>query len=292
MSACFSFTALLAVSSAELLWKSDAKQFKGWTFDEKQSLMGVLPRGETNKNPSSDVEASTSHLPDSFDWRKASPDCIHSIRDQGRCGGCWAEAATEVLSDRFCIQTNGTTNVVLSPLYLIACDKKERGCTGGFPEKAWSFLAKIGVYSDSCIPYNLTRSLLCPLSKCEDGSSFRNQTKYKAKGDTLHDFAVPASRVKEELLTNGPVEAVFTVYEDFMQYSSGVYHHVEGKRLGLHAVKVLGWGVVSNGTTNTSYWTCANSWNKTWGEVGFFRIKHDDCGIDLQMTSAMPLLPK
>ena len=45
--------------------------------------------------------------------------------------------------------------------------------------------------------------------------------------------------------------ATFTVYEDFMSYSSGIYEHKYGKRLGLHAVKVIGFNVSSNGT---KYW--------------------------------------
>jgi len=34
----------------------------------------------------------------------------------------------------------------------------------------------------------------------------------------------------------------FNVYEDFMHYQSGIYHHVTGDMKGGHAVKILGWG--------------------------------------------------
>jgi cathepsin B len=44
-------------------------------------------------------------------------------------------------------------------------------------------------------------------------------------------------------LTNGPVEASFDVYEDFLTYKAGIYHHVTGKNLGGHSIKILGWGV-------------------------------------------------
>ena len=45
--------------------------------------------------------------------------------------------------------------------------------------------------------------------------------------------------------------ATFTVYEDFMTYAGGIYKYSGvGKRLGLHAVKVLGFGE-ANGT---QYW--------------------------------------
>ena len=44
-------------------------------------------------------------------------------------------------------------------------------------------------------------------------------------------------------MTNGPVEAAFTVFEDFPNYKTGVYQHVTGGALGGHAIRILGWGV-------------------------------------------------
>jgi len=60
-----------------------------------------------------------------------------------------------------------------------------------------------------------------------------------------------------EIMTHGPVEASFLVYEDFLNYKSGVYQHVTGAAHGGHAIKVIGWGE-ENGTP---YWLIVNSWN-------------------------------
>jgi len=81
-----------------------------------------------------------------------------------------------------------------------------------------------------------------------------------------------------ELSTRGPCEASFAVYEDFVVYTSGVYHHVSGGLLGYHAVKLLGYGV-DNGS---KYWLLTNSWNENWGEKGFFRMLRggNECGIE------------
>ncbi|RCN23741.1 hypothetical protein ANCCAN_30570 [Ancylostoma caninum] len=65
-------------------------------------------------------------------------------------------------------------------------------------------------------------------------------------------------------MTNGPVEAAYTVYEDFYQYTGGVYVHTGGQKVGGHAVRILGWGV----DNKTPYWLVANSWNTDWGENG------------------------
>lgn len=69
-------------------------------------------------------------------------------------------------------------------------------------------------------------------------------------------------------MTNGPIEASFSVYEDFLTYKSGVYKHTTGSYLGGHAIKVLGWGVEGG----EDYWLCANSWNNEWGANGYFKI--------------------
>lgn len=87
-------------------------------------------------------------------------------------------------------------------------------------------------------------------------------------------------------MTNGPIEVAFTVYEDFVTYKSGVYTHHSGKKLGGHAVKMVGWGV-ENGTP---YWLLVNSWNETWGDQGTFKIRRgvNECGIESGCVAALP----
>ena len=81
-------------------------------------------------------------------------------------------------------------------------------------------------------------------------------------------------------MTNGPVEAAFTVYEDFLAYKTGVYTHTSGQALGGHAIRILGWGV-ENGTP---FWEVANSWNEDWGNQGTY-------SVDLQ-PAVLPQLRK
>ena len=63
-------------------------------------------------------------------------------------------------------------------------------------------------------------------------------------------------------------------------YSSGVYKYTYGGLIGLHAVKILGWGVDNNGYP---FWLCANSWDTTWGDLGgYFKILkgYNECEIE------------
>ena len=69
-------------------------------------------------------------------------------------------------------------------------------------------------------------------------------------------------------MNNGPVQTGFSVYQDFINYKSGVYQHTTGSFLGGHAVKIVGWGVENN----VPYWLVANSWDVTWGIDGMWTL--------------------
>lgn len=84
------------------------------------------------------------------------------------------------------------------------------------------------------------------------------------------------------------METGFTVYEDFMNYQSGIYSHTTGNQLGGHAVKIVGWGLEKS--SGTSYWIVANSWGTSWGMKGFFNIKQGDSGIDSSVFGCTPAL--
>ena len=93
------------------------------------------------------------------------------------------------------------------------------------------------------------------------------------------------NQIKSEIFANGPVEATFQVFEDFMTYKSGIYQHVTGKRVALHTVKLIGWGVEGG----VPFWRVVNSWNEEWGEEGQFRIRlgTNECSIEAQVEGGI-----
>uniref|UniRef100_A0A673U887 Cathepsin B n=1 Tax=Suricata suricatta TaxID=37032 RepID=A0A673U887_SURSU len=233
-------------------------------------------------------------LPESFDAREHWPNCptIKEIRDQGSCGSCWVrgvEVATRTLT------VNSTNGSFLS-------------CNGGFPAEAWNFWTKQGLVSgglyDShvgCRPYSIppcehhvngsrppcTGEGDTPkCSKiCEPGytPSYKEDKHY---GCSSYSVSNSEKEIMAEIYKNGPVEAAFSVYSDFLLYKSGVYQHVTGEMMGGHAVRILGWGV-ENGTP---YWLVGNSWNTDWGDNGFFKILRgrDHCGIESEVVAGIP----
>lgn len=153
---------------------------------ELTGLLGTIYRPPMgNRQP----EEENVDLPKAFDAREQWPKCIHEIRDQKQCGSCWAFAASEALSDRFCIASKADVNVVLSPEDMVECDKTNYGCQGGILYFAWEYLETTGIVTDSCLPYTSGTGKVdtCP-THCSDGERF---TKYKCEANSVVEATNP-----------------------------------------------------------------------------------------------------
>lgn len=118
-------------------------------------------------------------VPDSFDGRIVWKDLLTPVRNQGRCGSCWAFASTSTLADRFNIQSVGQMHVELSPAKILLCDFRGAqwgikhpeietelegeinalnistgACRGNTLFDAWRYLYTRGTTTEQCIPYD------------------------------------------------------------------------------------------------------------------------------------------
>lgn len=263
--------------------------FKDLTSYELQMKLGLkgipniilekLPFGEKNTDDP---------LPDNFNYTGKWPECSHPIRDQQRCGSCWAFAASEVVSDRFCIATYDSAeriNVILSPQDMVSCDTSDLGCNWGYLDRSWDYLQNTGIVTDECYPYTSGAGVTgtCTVkSECTN-----NQIQFKKYKTQKFRTYSTFEEINRDIFTNVPVETGFQVYQDFMSYQSGIYKQTSNVFMGGHAVKVVGWGT-ENGT---DYWVVANSWGTTWGEQGHFRIAMNNCcNFEASMIYALPNL--
>jgi len=290
-------------------WKAGVN-FRGASLEYVKGLCGALKSGY--RPPTRFHTVNVEDIPQEFDSRKQWPNCptIQEIRDQGSCGSCWAFGAAEAMSDRVCIGSKGNMNIEISAEDLLSCCHScGMGCNGGFPESAWDFYESSGLVSgglynshQGCRPYSIEacehhingsrpqcKKDLDPTPKCVkkcDPDYKIEYTKDKHFGSSTYSVHSSETQIQTELMNHGPVEAAFSVYEDFIQYKSGVYQHTTGQELGGHAVKMLGWGV-ENGT---KYWLIANSWNTDWGDNGYFKILRgsDECGIESMLVAGEP----
>jgi len=256
------------------------------------------------------LEASANaDIPTSFDprdvWGDICPS-LYEIRDQGSCGSCWAFGGSEAMTDRACIQSAGAMQIDLSAEDVLSCCVScGFGCNGGYTSQTWKYFMNTGIVTGGlydgtgCRPYSIqpcehhtdadTRVQCDDLpmestpvcnQACQDSYTTNSYTADKVQTNSAYKISRSVEDLQVELMTNGPIEVSFTVYEDFLAYRAGVYYHVSGASHGGHAVKMVGWGVDAD--TNMDYWLIANSWNSDWAENGFFRIRRgtNECGIE------------
>ena len=245
---------------------------------------------------------------------------IGDIRDQSMCGCCWAFAGAEAASDRLCISTNGTVAVPLSAQD-VCFGASMDGCQGGQIDTPWQYISDSGAVTGGQVGQTYAvdgQKGLCSdftlphchhhgpqgadpypaegKPGCEQQNSPDAPTKCDSNAASPHadwsadkwsfngqvQSASGEEGIQKAIMEGGPVETAFTVYSDFANYVSGVYHHVSGGVEGGHAVRIVGWGV----DAGAKYWKVANSWNPYWGEKGYFRIKrgNSECGIEDGVT--------
>ncbi|XKL62022.1 hypothetical protein PGB90_001855 [Kerria lacca] len=306
-----------SINSMNTTWKAGRNFHSSISMKYIRKLMGVHKDAKLHTLPILyQYSYAKSDVPEEFDSREQWPDCptIKEIRDQGSCGSCWAFGAVESMSDRVCIHSKGEQNFRFSAENLVSCCRIcGFGCNGGFPGAAWSYWVRDGIVSggsygsnQGCQPYEIEPcehhtngsrpscdSKKSRTPKCHKTCESNYKISYDEDlhyGSKAYSISGNEESIKLEIYNHGPVEAAFTVYDDFLSYKSGVYQHVKGHALGGHAIRIIGWGV--DESTKTPYWLVANSWNTDWGDNGLFKIRrgNDECGIENAISAGLPKL--
>ncbi len=195
-------------------------------------------------------------LPKKWDWRNVNGiNYLTPVKDQGKCGGCWAFSTVGALEGDYKVTNKcPTCNPDLSEENFIACDYGGT-CNGGLPWVAFSDAELYGVTTESCFPFseqNCDNDPTCASvgysKSCSDKCSDWSNNLYKVKS---YDCSVAGNpeALKRKLVCHGPLSIV--------SYS------FEGQPGAGHAIVLVGYD------DNTQKWIIRNSWGSGWGDDGY-----------------------
>lgn len=269
-------------------WRKGINQFSDMTHEEyavrlgyrRGAGSGAMEATPWSSQPASTIPADT--LPTEVNWW--TQNVVTAVKDQGRCGSCWAHAATETLESHVAI--NSGELYVLSTQQLVSCSPNSHdcggwgGCAGSTAELAYTYLTNIGgqvqEWSFPYVSYMGTTNGTCTWNNSGDDLpptvSIDGFVKLTSNN---------ATAVMTALANVGPL-AVNVAAAAWMDYESGIYDGCGYDNVEIdHVVELVGYG----SEDGQDYWLIRNSWSAGWGEAGFIRLKRNPadatpCGPD------------
>ena len=227
----------------------------------KNNLMSVK---QLIENPNYYIDK-YNNISSEFVWNST---YISNVKNQGRCGSCWAFSSTSAIEAM--MRINNFPVDRLSEQELVDCSIENNGCNGGLMHIAFDYcIDNNGLTSNNV--YNYTAN---------DGSCKINYNNTdivmfkKIKGSNIksYKFTIPRSvlDIKASLKT-GPISIALDASPfEFRFYKEGIIDIASKNTSSInHAVLLTGYKEYENGT----YWIIQNSWGESWGENGYAKIK-------------------
>lgn len=244
-----------SIRSGRARWVAGETSVSNLPEDQWGNLVGLDQTPPTGPQA---PEPPVKFIPPAIDWRNQGGNFVTSPKQQGSCGSCWSFAMTGAL-ESYTLRKQGKPgqDLDLSEQVYVSCSSVG-SCKGGvlFPV----FLVREGLPAEAAYPYAEANG------SCASAAPGWEKNAYKISS---WGMVWPSlGRIKSALAHYGPLPTSMQVYEDFMHYKSGVYTRVGGKRLGGHAVLLVGYN------DEEEYFIVKNSWGTGWGEDGFFRIDY------------------
>jgi len=195
-----------------------------------------------------------------IDW--VSKGAVTPVKDQGRCGSCWAFSATAAIESY--AQLAGKGLKVLSAQQINSCDKRDGGCNGGNTETAYQYVKGAGgIELNSDYPYTSGGG--------QTGSCKFNSGRIAVSINGYHSVSRGESALKTAL-NAGPASLCLAA-SSWQSYSGGILSRCDNQ---------VDHCVQGTGYSGSSYWRIRNSWGTGWGESGFIRLAQ---GSDLCKVS-------
>jgi C1A family cysteine protease len=211
-----------------------------------------------------------------FDWRTKS--VISSVKNQLKCGCCYAFATATIMETLYAMKTNSQTIIDFSPQQIADCSSNgNTGCSGGSFPPSVRYLSGQGgkIATDASYPY-VGKKQTCRTDNLNQITLGNIEYGSIPEGDEV--------KLAEALTNHGPIFIGLDADSRlFMFYKSGVLKikNCPTARQDMdHAMVIVGYGYDNN--VQTPYWIIKNSWGTKWGEHGYLRLAKDSgnmCGV-------------
>jgi len=291
--------------AGEVTWSRKVTEYYDLTTEEFIALRTGLPQYDESSFVDQDdhvdqvfmdkLDEMRGNAPAEVNW--ISEGVVTSVKNQGQCGSCAHFSSVAVLDTCFQM-ASGTLYDDLSEQHLVDCTYNHYynddagswgsfGCDGAWPPAILEWLYNNGgghAQTEASYPYEHT------VRNCRS-SSGQNYNGAKITG--MYNKWYTNDNQMRDLVAINPVSTSMDAsylgdYHQGIIDDSRCCNQVTDPncRYNLnHAVTVVGYGT-QNGM---DYWLVKNSWGRSFGENGFFKIKRGTghCGIgSLHITSA------
>lgn len=255
-------------------YSNETTQLKRFTFPSSGNNNDDDNRRHLQQQEITSLDDLIAATPPAKDWHQEG--ALTPIKDQGRCGSCWALTTTAGVEAATYIHTGFLQS--LSYQQLVSCDTSNSGCDGGSAATAMIYVWQTpfgGLATDMDYPYtdsNGVTTTTCLENQLNATVAIDDPRLVVSYSDTysyeervaILKYAVSREPVSIALKSECPI---------FQNYDAGIMtedYDCACNEISCidHAVLLVGY----NDTHVPPYWKIRNSWSKDFGEDGYMRI--------------------